>query len=311
MQQVKECSTRNDHKSLTCKMPQYALYNVKNLTNQWHILMDSPFTFSEGLVRLSIFLGVFAAMALFEIVAPRRHLLHGRNGRWVTNFSIIVLDSVIIRVLFPAAAVGIAVWAHDHQIGLYPFAEANGFAPPIWLFGLVVFIFMDFAIWFQHLVFHKVPMFWRFHKVHHSDPDIDVTTAIRFHPVEIVLSMLIKAALILLLGAPAFAIFLFEVVLNGCAMFNHSNVKLPGWIDRPLRQLIVTPDMHRVHHSIRHRETDSNYGFNFSIWDRIFNTYNDQPEDGHEGMTIGLAEYQHGEPVRLIWSLWLPFTRKS
>lgn len=273
--------------------------------------MDSPFSFSEGLIRLSVFFGIFAAMALFEIVAPRRHLIHGRGGRWFTNFSIIVLDSLIIRVLFPAAAVGIAVWASENQIGLYPWAVSQGIAPPMWLFGLLVFIFMDFAIWAQHLVFHKIPIFWRFHKVHHSDPDIDVTTAIRFHPVEIVLSMLIKAALIIILGAPAFAIFLFEVVLNGCAMFNHSNVKLPTWLEGPLRKFIVTPDMHRVHHSIRHKETDSNYGFNFSIWDRVFGTYRDQPEDGHEGMTIGLQEYQHGEPVRLTWSLWLPFVKKA
>ncbi len=273
--------------------------------------MDSPFSFSEGLVRLAVFLGIFAAMALFEIAAPRRHLLHRRGARWFTNFSIVVLDSLIIRVLFPAAAVGIAVWADENNIGLYPWAVAQGVAPPPWLFGVLVFIFMDLAIWAQHLVFHKVPVFWRFHKVHHSDPDFDVTTAIRFHPVEIVLSMLIKAVLIIILGAPALAIFLFEVVLNGAAMFNHSNVKLPQWFDALLRKAIVTPDMHRVHHSIHRREIDSNYGFNFSIWDRIFRTYRAQPEDGHEGMTIGLKDYQNGEPVRLTWSLWLPFLRKN
>ncbi|MFK8032634.1 MAG: sterol desaturase family protein [Hyphomicrobiales bacterium] len=273
--------------------------------------MESPFTFSEGIVRLSVFLGVFSAMALFELVAPRRHLLHGRGPRWLTNFLIIVLDSLIIRVLFPAAAVGIAVWATENNVGLFPWLTAQGFAIPSWLYGLFVFVFMDFAIWAQHLAFHKIPIFWRFHKVHHSDPDIDVTTAIRFHPVEIVLSMLIKAAIIVVLGAPAFAVFLFEVVLNGSAMFNHSNVKLPLWFDALMRKLIVTPDMHRVHHSVRQRETDSNYGFNFSIWDQVFKTYRAQPEDGHEGMTIGLEECQNGEPVRFTWSLWFPFARKS
>lgn len=269
--------------------------------------METGFTFSEGAWRLGVFLAVFLAMAIFEIVAPRRALQHPRPARWLTNFSIVVLDSLIIRVLFPAAAVGIAFWVEAQGVGLFPWLSAQGFTMPALFVSLFCFVFLDFAIWAQHVAFHKIPFFWNFHKVHHSDPDFDVTTAIRFHPVEIVLSMLIKAALIIALGAPAIAVFLFEIVLNGAAMFNHSNVKLPAKADAVLRSLIVTPDMHRVHHSVINRETDSNYGFNFSIWDRLFRTYRAQPEGGHEAMTIGLSEYQKGEPVHLGWSLWLPF----
>ena len=269
--------------------------------------MDSPFSFSEGTVRLSVFLIIFFAMALFEMLAPRRPLTYGRGYRWFTNLAIIVLDSLVVRLLFPAAAVGIAVWSSENQIGLYYMLTGTGMAPPLWFYGLLVFIFMDFAIWAQHLIFHKVPIFWRFHKMHHSDPDIDITTAIRFHPVEIILSMLIKAAIIVVLGAPALAVFLFEVVLNGTAMFNHSNVRLPLSVDRILRIFIVTPDMHRVHHSIIHTETDSNYGFNLSIWDRMFRTYCAQPKLGHDDMSIGLSECQNDKPTRLAWCLWFPF----
>ena len=180
---------------------------------------------------------------------------------------------------------------------------------PFWLEVAVAAVLLDMAIYWQHVASHKIPVLWRVHRVHHADRDIDATTGIRFHPVEIVLSMLYKFVVIIALGAPALGVFIFEVLLNGSAMFNHANLKLPAWLDRVLRTLIVTPDMHRVHHSVIHHETDSNYGFNLSIWDRLFGSYIDQPEKGHDGMTIGLNDYQTDNPSRLDWSLLLPFRK--
>jgi sterol desaturase/sphingolipid hydroxylase (fatty acid hydroxylase superfamily) len=176
---------------------------------------------------------------------------------------------------------------------------------------VLALLILDLAIWFQHYVSHKVPVFWRLHQVHHADVDIDVSTAIRFHPVEIALSMLWKIALVFAFGPSAVAVVVFEVILNGCAMFNHANIALPAWLDRVLRIFIVTPDMHRVHHSVIRREHDSNFGFNLSIWDRLFGTYTPQPEKGHEAMTIGLSNYQSTNPTKLLWSLLLPFGRRG
>lgn len=257
---------------------------------------------SEVTWRLATFAGVFLAMAAFEMALPRRGLVLGRGRRWVTNLAIVVLDSVCVRVLFPTAAVGVAMWAQSRGFGLFHLAGLASATA-----GLVGFLVLDFAIWAQHLAAHKIPLLWRVHRVHHADRDIDVTTALRFHPIEIVLSMLFKIAVVALLGIPAMAVFVFEVVLNGMAMFNHANIRLPLALDRVLRLVVVTPDMHRVHHSIIHRETDSNYGFNLSVWDRIFRTYVAQPREGHDGMTIGLAEHQGEEPARLGWALALPF----
>jgi sterol desaturase/sphingolipid hydroxylase (fatty acid hydroxylase superfamily) len=175
----------------------------------------------------------------------------------------------------------------------------------------VAVLVLDLAIWGQHWASHKVPLFWRLHQVHHADRDIDVTTAVRFHPVEIALSMLWKIVVVVPLGAPPLAVFLFEVILNACAMFNHANIALPQWLDRILRLLVVTPDMHRVHHSVLRREHNTNYGFNLSVWDRLFRTYTAQPEGGHQGMTIGLPPYQSEAPTRFGWSLWLPFGRQA
>jgi sterol desaturase/sphingolipid hydroxylase (fatty acid hydroxylase superfamily) len=256
----------------------------------------------EPFVRLGVFLGVFAAMALWEATAPRRVLMTSKPARWTTNWLIAVIDTAVVRVLFPLAAVGAALDAQAQGWGLFPALGVPG-----WLaFGLTLVVF-DFAIWAQHLIFHKVPLLWRLHQVHHADRDIDVTTAIRFHPIEIALSMLIKIGLVYLLGAPAAAVVAFEVILNGVAMFNHANVRLPRAADRVLRLLVVTPDMHRVHHSVDRREHDANYGFNLSVWDRLFGTYVPEPRGGHVGMTIGLAPYQTEEPTRLGWSLALPF----
>ena len=204
----------------------------------------------------------------------------------------------------PLLAVGAAIDAEAQGWGLF-----NALALPYWVEVVVAILLLDLAIWTQHLVTHKVPLLWRLHRVHHADRDVDVTTAIRFHPVEIALSMLLKIGLVYLLGLPALAVILFEIILNGTAMFNHSNLKLPVGIEAVLRRFLVTPDMHRVHHSIHRDEHDSNYGFALSIWDRIFGTYIPQPRGGHDGMTTGL-QWQDERPAKLGWSLWLPFRRK-
>lgn len=259
---------------------------------------------SEATVRLLLFLGIFAAMALFELALPRRALIFSRARRWTTNLAIVATDTAVLRVVFPMAAVGIALWAGERGIGLFP-----ALGMPLWLAGVLGFVLLDFSVWAEHWASHKIPLLWRIHRMHHADRDIDVTTALRFHPLEIVLSMVWKAAVVVAFGIPVMAVLVFEVVLNGAAMFNHANVRLPLALDRWLRLLVVTPDMHRVHHSVIRCETDSNYGFNLAIWDRLFGTYVAQPAKGHEGMTIGLDEYQHDGPSGYLWSLAVPFMR--
>ena len=258
----------------------------------------------ESQIRLIVFAGLFAGLALFEYLAPRRKLKPVKARRWVTNWVIVIIDSVLVRLLFKTAAVGGALWATEEGFGLFNIINA-----PWWLAFAVSFLVLDFAVWLSHIASHKIPLFWRIHRMHHADVDIDVTTAIRFHPIEIVLSMLWKYAVVLALGAPAAAVLVFEIVLNGCAMFNHSNWRLPLWLDRWLRLVLVTPDMHRVHHSVEQREHDTNYGFNFPFWDRMFGTYTDQPELGHDGMAIGLKPWQDERPTGLGWSLLVPLKK--
>ena len=266
------------------------------------------FGFSEPTIRLTAFLAIFATMAVFELVSPRleRDEVVGalKSKRWFTNLSMVVISSVCLRVVFPLAAVGTAIWAQTNGYGLFPWLGVN----PV-VAGILAFIILDFAVWLEHVVSHKFPILWRIHRMHHADTGFDVTTALRFHPLEIVLSMVWKAAIIVALGAPAEAVLIFEIVLNGTAMFNHSNVKLPLGLDRVLRLVLVTPDMHRVHHSTIEAETNSNYGFNFPFWDRIFKTYTDQPRKGHIDMDIGLDEYRDTKPTQLVWALLLPFRR--
>ncbi|WP_417772522.1 sterol desaturase family protein [Stappia sp.] len=257
---------------------------------------------NEAGIRLAIFLGIFAAMALFEVVLPRRDLILSRARRWTTNLAIVAFDTAMLRIVFPMAAVGVALWAEQAGFGLFHMQDA-----PVALAAIAGFVILDFAVWFEHWASHKVPLLWRIHRMHHADRDIDVTTALRFHPLEILLSMLWKAGVVAVFGIPAIGVLVFEVVLNGAAMFNHANLRLPGALDRILRLVLVTPDMHRVHHSTIRAETDSNYGFNLSLWDRLFRTYVDQPREGHEGMTIGLTEYQDEKPAGILWSLALPF----
>lgn len=261
----------------------------------------------ESAIRLAVFFGLFIALAGIETLLPRRDRSQTRTKRWVTNWAISILNSgtlQIMAVALPALAVGASLDAHVMGWGLF-----NQISAPLWIEILLAILIFDFAIWLQHLITHKVPILWRLHRVHHADRDIDVTTAIRFHPVEIAFSMVLKIGLVYLLGPAVLAIVLFEILLNGTAMFNHANIKLPLALDAIVRKVLVTPDMHRVHHSIHRNEHDSNYGFSLSIWDRLFGTYIAQPAAGHEEMTIGL-EWQDDRPSRLSWSLLLPFRRK-
>ena len=272
--------------------------------------MDGLFGQSDGLIRFAIFMGVFLVMAAIELGWPKRALIASKRRRWFTNVGIAAAGTAVLRLMavlaVPVAAVAAAFYAQQHQIGLL-----NQVASPAWIEIPIALLVLDLSIWFQHLVSHKVPLFWRLHQVHHADRDIDVTTAVRFHPVEIALSMLWKIVVVVPLGASPLAVFLFEVILNACAMFNHANIALPQWLDRVLRLLVVTPDMHRVHHSVLRREHNTNYGFNLSLWDRLFRTYTAQPEGGHQGMTIGLPPYQSEAPTRFGWSLWLPFGQQN
>jgi sterol desaturase/sphingolipid hydroxylase (fatty acid hydroxylase superfamily) len=272
--------------------------------------MDGLIGQSDGLIRLLVFAAMFLLMAAIELLRPKRRLSVSKAQRWITNLAIAGVDTLVLRVMaalaVPAAAVAAAFFAKERGLGLL-----NQVDWPHWIKLVIALLVLDLAIWFQHLVSHKVPIFWRLHQVHHADRDIDVTTAVRFHPVEIALSMLWKITVVIPLGASPFAVFLFEVILNACAMFNHANIALPPWLDRILRVFIVTPDMHRVHHSVLLSEHDRNYGFNLSLWDRLFGTYLAQPEAGHQGMAIGLNPYQSEAPTRFGWSLLLPFWREQ
>lgn len=271
-------------------------------------MTDSLFL-PEPVIRFGSFIIIFGVLAIIELTHPRLErpemLAALKMRRWLTNVGMLVLSSISLRVLFPAAAVGMALWAEAQGWGLF-----NQIGVPLWLAALVSMIVLDFAVWLEHLLSHKIPLLWRIHRMHHADTGFDLTTALRFHPLEIVLSMLWKAAIVIALGAPAWSVLIFEVVLNGAAMFNHANIALPPKIDRVVRLLVVTPDMHRVHHSTIPRETDSNYGFSLAIWDRMFSTYTDQPADGHERMNIGLADYRDAAPARFVWSLLLPFRKR-
>ncbi|MQX34934.1 sterol desaturase family protein [Roseospira navarrensis] len=245
--------------------------------------MEDTLLALETPVRLAVFLGLFGAMALWEALAPRRPLMTHRAVRWPNNLSLVVIDTLALRLLLPILAVEAALQAQARGWGLLTLLDVPG-----WVAVPLAILLLDLVIYAQHVAFHKVPLLWRLHRVHHADLDFDVTTALRFHPVEIVLSMLLKVVVVVALGAPAVAVLLFEVMLNGAALFNHGNVSLPPAAERWLRRVVVTPDMHRVHHSIHRAETDSNYGFALSWWDRLFGTYTARPRDGHDGMTIGL-----------------------
>jgi len=261
---------------------------------------------NEKTIRLGFFVGTLAIMAVWEIIAPRRALTVSKALRWANNLGLVFFNSFIVRLVFPAAAVGVAAFAAEQGWGLL-----NYYSIPFTLSIILSIIAMDFIIYLQHVLVHAVPVLWRLHRVHHADLDYDVTTGARFHTIEIILSMLIKFATIVVLGPPVVAVIMFEVVLNAMAMFNHGNVGLPKTLDTLLRWFIVTPDMHRVHHSIEDDETNSNFGFNLSWWDRLFGTYRDQPRAGHQGMTIGIRKFR--EPKQAAWitgMLAMPFIGK-
>jgi sterol desaturase/sphingolipid hydroxylase (fatty acid hydroxylase superfamily) len=238
-------------------------------------------------IRLAAFLGVLATMALWEVAAPRRRRDIPRVIRWTNYLALVVVDTVILRLSFPIIAVGLAVMAEDRGWGLF-----NNIDVPVWLAIMISMLVLDLAIFLQHVMFHAVPGLWRLHRMHHADLDFDATTGLRFHPVEILISMGIKLAAVAALGPPAIAVLLFEVILNATALFNHANIDLPRPVDRVLRLFVVTPDMHRVHHSVDPRETNSNFAFNLPWWDRLLGTYRAQPKAGHEGMSIGIEQFR-------------------
>jgi sterol desaturase/sphingolipid hydroxylase (fatty acid hydroxylase superfamily) len=263
-------------------------------------------TAAEPLIRLGCFLGVLLVMALWEAVAPRRAQSIGRLLRWPNNVGLVVLNTLVARLAFPLAAVGMAVLAQARGWGLL-----NIVPLPVGLAIPAAVLLLDLAIYGQHVLFHTVPFLWRLHRMHHADLEFDVTTGLRFHPGEIVVSMLIKLAVVVLLGAAPVAVLIFEVALNATSMFNHGNVRLPPWLDRVLRLVLVTPDMHRVHHSIDRHETDSNFGFNVPWWDRLFGTYRDEPALGHDRMTLGIDRFRTPRELWLHRMLWQPLRRDA
>lgn len=261
---------------------------------------------NEVYLRLAGFFGIFVSMAVWELAAPRRALSSPKGIRWTNNLLLTFINSLAVRLIFSGAAVGTALYAEENRIGLFHILGV-----PAWGAGIASIVLLDLAIYTQHVVFHLVPPLWRLHRMHHTDLDIDVTTGSRFHPVEIIISMGIKMVIVGLLGAPAWSVVAFEVLLNATAMFNHSNISMPLGIDRVLRCFVVTPDMHRVHHSVIIGETNSNYGFNLPWWDRLFRTYHAQPAAGHIGMRIGLANYRERKYLTLPWMLVIPFLSRE
>ena len=257
---------------------------------------------NEPVIRLAAFGGVFVLLAALELIVPRRKQAIRRSRRWPNNLGVVIVNTLLLRILFPTTAVGLALVAEARGFGLL-----NVIRLPDWLALLAAFLVLDLAIYLQHVLFHAVPALWRLHRMHHADLEFDVTTGLRFHPVEIVLSMLIKLAVVAAIGAPALSVLVFEVLLNASSMFNHANMRIPARIDRVLRWLVVTPDMHRVHHSIVARETNSNFGFNLPWWDRLFGTYRAQPAAGHEAMTIGIEQFRDPLELRLDRMLAQPF----
>ncbi len=260
---------------------------------------------AEESIRLSFFCGTFLLVALWERLAPCRQLCDSKGRRWRINLSLVAINAVVPRFLVPILPASMAVMAHVNGWGLL-----NNMSLPGWVKVAAALIFLDLIIYLQHLVFHYQPLLWRLHRVHHTDLDIDVTTGNRFHPLEIIISLLIKLAAVAICGAPATAVIIFETILNAAAQFNHGNIRIQPQIDRWLRLVIVTPDMHRVHHSVIVRETNSNFGFNIPVWDRLFGTYRAQPQDGHPGMTIGLREFRATTALSFVALLVLPFKKK-
>jgi len=253
-------------------------------------------------IRIACFLGIFFLLALWEVFGPRRRLDTSKRARWLSNLTITALNPALVRLLIPVLPVSLASVAAANGWGLL-----NNISLPAWAAVITGFLLLDLAIYLQHVLFHAVPLLWRFHMMHHADLDFDVTTGLRFHPGEILLSTGIKLSVVALMGVPPLGVLLFAILLNATSMFNHSNVRLPLAADRLLRLLVVTPEMHRVHHSVIIKETNSNFGFNLPWWDRLLGTYKDQPEKGHEKMAIGVSQYRDPAALTLPKILLLPF----
>jgi sterol desaturase/sphingolipid hydroxylase (fatty acid hydroxylase superfamily) len=256
----------------------------------------------EPIIRLVFFVGLLLALGISEVLAPRRKRCLPRFKRWPGNLGIAAVNTLMLRIVFPTAAVGVALLAENKGWGVFNMSGVPG-----WIAIPASVIILDFVIYLQHVLFHAAPLLWRLHRMHHADVDIDVTTGVRFHPLEIALSMCIKLGVVIALGVPGLAVLIFEVLLNATSMFNHGNIRIPLHLDKVLRWLLVTPDMHRVHHSWYKEETNSNFGFNLPWWDRLFGTYRDQPGDGHEAMTIGLEQFRDPAWERLDRMLVQPF----
>lgn len=259
---------------------------------------------NDNYLRLIFFIGMLTSMCLWEVICPRRKLQFPRKLRWFSNLSIVALNIIILRVLLPWTAIGVALLVQQKGIGLF-----NLDISPWWVSFFLSLVFLDFTIYWQHRLFHKIPLFWKIHRMHHTDMDLDVTSGSRFHPVEILLSMLIKMAVIAILGAPPESVLVFEVILNSMAMFNHANIYIPPSFDKVLRYFVVTPDMHRIHHSVLNNETNSNYGFNLALWDRIFGSYRKDPAAGQSQLTLGLPGFLDSKYLSLTWLLKIPFLK--
>ena len=264
--------------------------------------MESYLVNHEAQFRLGVFLSILVSVCVLEVFFPKRKLNYKRIVRWPNNIGIVILNTLALRFVIPLSAVGTALYAETHSLGLF-----NQLQWPFWLVSISSVIFLDLVIYTQHVVFHRVPILWRLHRMHHADRDYDFTLGSRFHPIEIVLSMLIKVAIVFSFGIPVVSVILFEMILNGMAMFNHGNFRIPFKLDALLRLILVTPDMHRVHHSDIPAETHSNFGFNLSCWDRLFKTYISQPQKGHKEMTIGLPIFKDSKYLKLPYMLKIPF----
>lgn len=268
----------------------------------WNLRNMTSLETAEPIIRLSIFVVVFALFAIFEAFFPMRKRTYSRANRWPSNIGISALNQVVVRMVVPTTAMALAVHSAETGTGLLSYVVV-----PTWLEIVIAVLILDLALYLQHIMFHAVPLFWRLHRMHHADIDFDVTTGIRFHPMSIVVSAFIKLGVVMLLGPPVVAVLVFEVLLNATSLFNHSNLRIPAAWDRIIRNLVVTPDMHRVHHSIRSSETNSNFGFNFPWWDKLFGTYKAQPKDGHIKMTVGLDKFREDGQFRLDRMLVQPF----
>ncbi|RJR22476.1 MAG: sterol desaturase family protein [Desulfobacteraceae bacterium] len=258
---------------------------------------------NEAAIRFAAFFCIFFLVAFFEVLYPRRKRSLTRLKRWFENIGLVAIGTLAVRLTIPVSAAAASAWVTQQGWGLFSLLEI-----PFWLSVVISIVFLDFIIYLQHVMFHAVPTFWRLHMVHHADLDFDLTTGIRFHPIEIIISMVIKLGSIAVLGAPPQGVIIFEILLNGTAMFNHGNLFIPRNFDGFLRMFLVTPDMHRVHHSVFPNETNSNFGFNLPWWDRIMGTYKAQPSMGHDGMTIGLNQFRDPKVLHLLWMLIAPFT---